>query len=620
MFRVTKQYLGLMPRRRSAIALIALAVPIAAVAGASTAVAGTYPMYQCSSSDESVAPGWSVFEGTNTVVGVSFSNTCQSGGVIGVEPSGGRVTEDGDNNGGTVGLALNVPASAPDVSISAISAQVMVSPVSGDDAFVNFDSDGQGLQGLEDLNGGNGIDADENWTLPLGARDFEASVFCSTDGSNTTCYYPHWNVVPGLNDITITLSDPTPPRVEGATGTLVNAAAHGSTVSGSQTIGFTAKDADSGVLSTTLTLTPQSSGAPYTKTINFSGQCTYDSWNACPLQQSVGAFSVPTATLKDGTYAVNLSVTDAAGNVASESLGTITTHNAPVISSPPLLSGSPVVGQTLSAIPGSIDSNPEAGTPTNAGQWLSCDASAANCVPLTGATGASYNPTAADIGHAIRYQDTVSNNAGSVVGESAPLGPVTPSSAELEKAEKEKLEKEKAEKERGEKGQNGAAGSNGSAGAPGSNGADGASSSSGTGVTINLPGSNLGSVTLGSTAKWVLSLHVNPLRVHRGTKIKLTGLVSSSPRPTEGKLIYLQARSVTSKWKGSGRSRHEVNAFSKWVTFQAFRAQADGAFSSTYTFRLGGKHTYQFQAVAPAEGQYRNPTGTSLTATVKEGR
>jgi hypothetical protein len=33
---------------------------------------------------------------------------------------------------------------------------------------------------------------------------------------------------------------------------------------------------------------------------------------------------------------------------------------------------------------------------------------------------------------------------------------------------------------------------------------------------------------------------------------------------------------------------------------------------------LGGRHTYQFQAVAPAEGQFRNPTGTSSTITVKE--
>jgi hypothetical protein len=54
------------------------------------------------------------------------------------------------------------------------------------------------------------------------------------------------------------------------------------------------------------------------------------------------------------------------------------------------------------------------------------------------------------------------------------------------------------------------------------------------------------------------------------------------------------------------------------VTFQAFRARSNGTFSSVYKFKLGGHHTYQFQAVAPAEGQYRNPTGDSSTITVKE--
>jgi hypothetical protein len=317
--------------------------------------------------------------------------------------------------------------------------------------------------------------------------------------------------------------------------------------------------------------------------------------------------------LKDGTYAVALSITDAAGNTASESLGTVKTDNSPTLSSTPAISGIAAVGQTLAAVPGSTSSNPEAGSLTTTGQWLRCDSAGENCTPIAGFTGTSYTVTQADIEHAIRYQETVGNNAGSAVGESAPLGPVTPSSAEREKTEREKAEKEKAEKEKAEKGQTGATGATGSSGAAGS------SSSSGEGgVTINLPGSNLGSVELGSAASWVVSLHVNPLHVHRGTKIKLSGLVSTSPRPTEGKLIYLQARSVTSKWKGSGRSRHRVNVFGKWVTFQAFRAKAGGTFSSSYTFRLGGDHTYQFQAVAPAEGQYRNPTGTSKTITVKE--
>ncbi len=123
---------------------------------------------------------------------------------------------------------------------------------------------------------------------------------------------------------------------------------------------------------------------------------------------------------------------------------------------------------------------------------------------------------------------------------------------------------------------------------------------------------------LGSAAKWAVSLRVSPRRVRRHTKVKLTGLVSTSPRPNEGKLVYLQARSVGSVWKGNGAKRHRVTVYGKWVSFQIFRAKSNGTFTSTYTFKLGGHHTYQFRAVAPAEGQYRNPTGVSSTTTISE--
>jgi hypothetical protein len=95
-------------------------------------------------------------------------------------------------------------------------------------------------------------------------------------------------------------------------------------------------------------------------------------------------------------------------------------------------------------------------------------------------------------------------------------------------------------------------------------------------------------------------------------------MVSTSPRPDRGKLIYLQARSVGEAWKGKGTRRHRVTVYGKWLSFEDLRAEPDGRFSSSYTFRLGGHHVYQFQAVAPAEGQYQNPTGTSTTTIVKE--
>ena len=153
--------------------------------------------------------------------------------------------------------------------------------------------------------------------------------------------------MPALSDITLTLTDDTPPVIKSASGPLATAAADKSTVAGSQTLSFTAGDADSGVRSATLTLTPQDGETPYIHTFDFAAQCSYDSWNACPLTESVSEFALNTATLKDDSYTVNLTVTDAAGNTASDSLGTITTAGPPVTgpdasASGPIGPGSPL--------------------------------------------------------------------------------------------------------------------------------------------------------------------------------------------------------------------------------------------------------------------------------------
>jgi len=110
--------------------------------------------------------------------------------------------------------------------------------------------------------GGSNYSATDSWTLPQGARDFEAHVNCSTDDSSPTCYFADSIAVPALSDITLTLADDTPPVIKSASGPLATAAADKSTVAGSQTLSFTAGDVDSGVRSATLTLTPQDGETP----------------------------------------------------------------------------------------------------------------------------------------------------------------------------------------------------------------------------------------------------------------------------------------------------------------------------------------------------------------------
>jgi hypothetical protein len=90
----------------------------------------------------------------------------------------------------------------------------------------------------------------------------------------------------------------------------------------------------------------------------------------------------------------------------------------------------------------------------------------------------------------------------------------------------------------------------------------------------------------------------------------------TAPRPQGGKLIYLQARTVTRAWRR--RHRHRVSLHGPWITFKELRAKPDGNFTAAYRFHLGGHHHYQMRAIAPQEGGFQNPTGSSPTITLTE--
>ena len=58
-------------------------------------------------------------------------------------------------------------------------------------------------------------------------------------------------------------------------------------------------------------------------------------------------------------------------------------------------------------------------------QWRRCDAAGANCVDIAGATGSTYDLTAADVGSTIRVIVTATNAGGSDSASSAASAPVT---------------------------------------------------------------------------------------------------------------------------------------------------------------------------------------------------
>lgn len=83
---------------------------------------------------------------------------------------------------------------------------------------------------------------------------------------------------------------------------------------------------------------------------------------------------------------------------------------APVNSSPPTISGSAQVGQTLTAQVGVWSNSPTA----YSYQWQRCDTGGNACSTIGGATGSTYAVGSADAGHTIRVVVTASNSSGVV--------------------------------------------------------------------------------------------------------------------------------------------------------------------------------------------------------------
>jgi len=566
----------------------ALMLLLGLMAGSSIASAGTYTIYDCPSAGSNSAGPWGISGGTTQIT------TCS--GALGdfIGALGGQMSAGSE-------WAMGVSAPQGETLTYYSIYWYVAGKSSGGDVFSEVWSGGSELE-----NGENTLNAryvPEAHALPAGATNIVMAVYCSTDDYSNPCQYsePETPAI-AMYGSAITVSDPTPP-----TGGLTGGGLDGNgPVTGTQSISYNTGDSLAGIYAVQLLV-----DGTVVSTNSYAGNCSFTNFQPCPASES-GSLSWDTASVPNGAHEVELLITNAAGDTTVIGDHAITTSNSPTFASPPKISGTPAVGQTLTVTPGQADSDSGAGTLKKSGRWLRCDSNGASCTAIANATGASYGAAQEDEGHMLRYQETVANNDGSDTTESEAFGPITSSVAEKERAEKERAEREKAEKEKIEKekaGSNGANGANGTQGPAGSNG----------NVNVNVGGSsNQGMVLLGSTAKWRVSLRVSPARVRRHTKVKLTGLVSSSPRPDEGKLIYLQARSVSSTFKGKGHKHHKVAVYGKWISFQVFRAKANGTFSSTYTFKLGGKHTYQFRAVAPAEGQYRNPTGTSTTITIQE--
>jgi hypothetical protein len=127
------------------------------------------------------------------------------------------------------------------------------------------------------------------------------------------------------------------------------------------------------------------------------------------------------------TLRVKVTATNADGSASAQSAQTavvapLSSTAAPKNTAPPTISGTPKVGQALTASPGSWSGNPT----SFAYEWQDCNVDAAVCTNIAGATGTTYGVRLSDLGFRLRVVVTAKNDKGSATATSAPTAVVTP--------------------------------------------------------------------------------------------------------------------------------------------------------------------------------------------------
>jgi len=185
--------------------------------------------------------------------------------------------------------------------------------------------------------------------------------------------------------------------------------------------------ADGQTLSGSIAWTAQISGVP--NRVDFAIDGAVRSTDQASYTFNGDGGTLATTTLANGSHTFTVTAYPTPGKGQSVSAGvTATVSNAPAVqatapssSAPPSISGTAVVGQTLTASNGSWTGT----TPMNYSyQWKSCDASGASCSPVSGATASTFVVSSSVVGSRMLVSVTASNTVGSVAASSSPTDAV----------------------------------------------------------------------------------------------------------------------------------------------------------------------------------------------------
>lgn len=123
---------------------------------------------------------------------------------------------------------------------------------------------------------------------------------------------------------------------------------------------------------------------------------------------------------------VTASNADGSASAASNPTATVTAAGRrPASINPPTISGTPTVGQTFTANPGTWTATQPISFTY---QWLRCSKIGGDCSSISGATQKSYTLTSVDAGNTLRVRVTAKNSAGTTTSTSVPsavIGPAT---------------------------------------------------------------------------------------------------------------------------------------------------------------------------------------------------